>query len=222
MEGNMISIIIPCRNGTNYLTEAVAGIRRQNTPTEIIVVDDGSTDATADMACKLGCVVIGIPHSGLSAARNVGLKHAHGDFILFHDHDDIMRDEALQRLSAAFEQNEGWQIIMAQAMDFISPELNEVEKKRPRKAPYYGLLSGAVLIRREVFDAIDAFTEDLATGQTMDFIMRAQNAGISIGKIDFVAVNRRLHNNNMGQTMQKQEYMDYASILRMNLQRRKG
>lgn len=222
MKGNMISIIIPCRNGTNYLTEAVAGIRRQNTPTEIIVVDDGSTDATADMACKLGCVVIGIPHSGLSAARNVGLKHAHGDFILFHDHDDIMRDEALQRLSAAFEQNEGWQIIMAQAMDFISPELNEVDKKRPRKAPYYGLLSGAVLIRREVFDAIDAFTEDLATGQTMDFIMRAQNAGISIGKIDFVAVNRRLHNNNMGQTMQKQEYMDYASILRMNLQRRQG
>ena len=216
-----ISIIIPCRNGANYLPDAVAGVQRQKVASEIIVVDDGSSDNTADLATKLACSVISIPHSGLSAARNVGLKQARGEYILFHDHDDVMRDSALRLLLAEFKRDRGLQIVMARAADFISPELNEADKKTlaPHTEPYYGLLSGAVLIRREVFNIVDAFTEDLATGQTMDFLLRAKNAGIRIGKTEFIAVDRRLHNNNMGRTMQKQENMDYASILRMKILR---
>lgn len=214
-----LSVIIPCRNGSNYLAEAVAGIRRQNMPSEIIVVDDGSTDATAILANDLGCAVTSIPHSGLSAARNVGFAQAQGPFILFHDHDDVMREGALHRLHAEFQQNGELQIAMAQAMDFISPELAEADKRVlvPRTEPYYGLLSGAVLIRREVFDIIDAFTEDLATGQTMDFLFRAEKAGICIGKTGFIAVDRRLHATNMGRTMQNQEHKDYSKILRARM-----
>lgn len=217
----LVSAIIPCRNGANYLSEAVAGIRSQNMPVEIIVIDDGSTDSTAALAQELGCAVTSIPHSGLSAARNAGLEQASGDFILFHDHDDVMQEGALRRLHAEFQQNNELQIVMAQAMDFISPELDETDKKKlaPRQEPYFGLLSGAVLIRKEAFAITGAFTEDLATGQTMDFLFRAENAGICIGKIDFIAVQRRLHNTNMGRTMQKQEQKDYAAILRAKLHR---
>jgi hypothetical protein len=110
---------------------------------------------------------------------------------------------------------------MAQAMDFISPELDEADKKvlAPRTEPYYGLLSGAVLIRREAFGITGAFTENLATGQTMDFLFRAEKAGVSIGKAGFIAVDRRLHSTNMGRSMQRREHQDYASILRMKLRR---
>jgi glycosyltransferase involved in cell wall biosynthesis len=217
----LTSIIIPCRNGAGYLPEAVAGIRRQNMPVEIIVVDDGSTDATAAVAKKLGCIVSSIPHSGLSAARNEGLKLARGDCILFHDHDDVLRDGALARLHAELPGDEKVRIVMAMARDFISPELAEADKKllAPRPEPYYGLLSGAVLIRRDVFEKIEAFTEDLATGQTMDFLLRAEQAGVRVRRIDFLAVDRRLHNNNMGRSMQQQENRDYAGILRMKLRR---
>lgn len=217
----LISIIIPCRNGADYLPEAVAGIRRQNMPVEIIVIDDGSGDATAAVAGELGCIVSSIPHSGLSAARNAGLTLAKGDCILFHDHDDVLREGALKRLYAELQNSEATGIVMAMAKDFISPELAEADKKAlaPRPEAYYGLLSGAVLIRRDVFEKVDAFTEDMATGQTMDFLIRAEQVGVRMQKIAFLAVDRRLHNNNMGRTMQKQEHKDYASILRMKLRR---
>lgn len=218
----LLSVIIPCWNGADYLSEAVAGIRCQRMPVEIIVIDDGSTDTTAQAAKALDCLVTSIPHSGLSAARNTGLKQAKGSYILFHDHDDVMREGALGRLYKELRSNSEYGVVMAKAVDFISPELSEEDQKvlAPRAVPYYGLLSGAVLIRKGVFDVVDAFTEDLATGQTMDFLLRAENAGLNIGRIPFVAVDRRLHNNNMGRTMQKQEHKDYASILRMKL--RKG
>lgn len=218
---HLISVIIPCRNGADYLPDAVAGVRKQTVPVEIIVVDDGSADATPTVAQGLGCAVTSIPHSGLSAARNIGLQQACGEFILFHDHDDIMREGALQKLYDIFCQDKELQIVMAKAIDFISPELKDADKKEliPRPEAYYGLLSGAVLIRRTVFNTIDAFAENLATGQTMDLLLRAENAGIRTEKADFIAVDRRLHNNNMGRTMQKQEHQDYASILRMKLRR---
>ena len=63
MHNPLISVIIPVKNGTNYLGEALASLRRQNLNMEIIVVDDGSTDATADLAREAGCVVLQHPVS---------------------------------------------------------------------------------------------------------------------------------------------------------------
>lgn len=220
---SLISVIIPCRNGAQYLAEAVASLNRQNMPLEIIVVDDGSTDETAKLAQGLGCIVRSIPHSGLSAARNKGLGLAHGSFILFLDHDDVMREGALEKLYAPMSLPNTPDLVMALAMDFISPELTNEEKKglAPRQAPYYGLLSGAVLFKTAVFSSIGGFTEHLATGQTMDILMRAEESGMCIERLDVISVDRRLHNNNMGRSMQQQEHKDYASLLRRKLAARR-
>lgn len=96
-----ISAIIPCRNGSQYLEEAVSSLQQQDIQTEIIVIDDGSTDTTAKIASELGCIVKTIPHSGLSTARNTGLSLAQGDLVLFLDHDDVMRKGTLQKLAEA-------------------------------------------------------------------------------------------------------------------------
>lgn len=218
----LVSVIIPCRNGSDYLPEAVAGVLKQEIPVEIIVVDDGSTDATALVAKGLGCDVKSIPHSGLSAARNAGLARANGSYILFHDHDDVLEEGALIRLFEELDSAPELGLVMGKAKDFISTDLCPEDAKAlcPRPSPYYGLLSGAVLIRKTVFNFVNGFTEDLATGQTIDFLIRAEQAGVKDKKIDFIAVSRRLHNNNMGRTMQKQEYKDYASILREKLRQK--
>lgn len=218
-----LSIIIACRNGTNYLAEAIAGLQQQDMDMEIIVVDDGSTDATTQLAADLGCVVKSIPHSGLSAARNEGLRHSVGRMALFHDHDDVMRPGALRRLVAALEADDAFDIVMAQARDFISPELDEADKATlsPRPEPYYGLLSGAVLFRRKVFDRIGMFPEDLPTCLGMDVLQRAEEAGLLVRRLPFVTVGRRLHGSNMGRTMRQQEYTDYATMLRRRLARGK-
>lgn len=218
---NLISVIIACRNGVNYLKEAINSVKKQNMNTEIIVVDDGSTDNTAEYAKECGATVYSIPHSGLSSARNVGLKNMKGNYVLFLDHDDVMREEALKKLYDELQTHPEVQYVQAKVKDFISPELSEADKKTlaPRSEPYGGLLTGAFLFRKSVIEKIGGFKEDLVTGQGVDFLLRADQAGIQTLKLDFIATNRRFHNNNMGRTLQKQEKKDYAAILRAKLKR---
>lgn len=219
---DLISIIIPCKNGTNYLNEAVESIRKQNMNTEIIVVDDGSTDATADLAKSLGTKVFSIPSSGLSAARNVALQNMTGDYVLFLDHDDLIADGALQVLYNELQKDNELHYVQAKLKDFISPELSDEEKKvlSPRPDTYGGLLTGAMLFKKQVIDIVGGFDEKLQTGQGVDFLLRCEKHGLKTLKLDFVSALRRFHNNNMGRTMQKQEFNDYASILRMRMKKK--
>ena len=193
----LISVIIPCYNGSKYLPEAITSLRQQGMEIEIIVIDDGSTDGTAKIAKSLGCIVRTIPNSGAATARNTGLKLATGDFILFQDHDDLMKKGALANLLAPLKQNSSLSAVMGQAIDFISPDISP-------------------------FDIIGSFTESLITGETVDFLMRLKESGLPTIKIETITVARRLHSNNTGRTMKKQEHKDYASLLRRKLAARRS
>jgi glycosyltransferase involved in cell wall biosynthesis len=85
------SVIIPAFNAADTLARAIESVRAQSWPVhEIIVVDDGSTDATADVARRFGEAVrlIRQPNSGVSVARNAGAAAATGDWLAFLDADD--------------------------------------------------------------------------------------------------------------------------------------
>jgi hypothetical protein len=87
----------------------------------------------------------------------------------------------------------------------------------PRVEPYYGLLTGAVLFRRKIFDRSGAFDEKLETGQGVEFMLRVKSKGIKIKRLDFISARRRLHNTNMGRTMKNQEKKEYLTLLRAKL-----
>ena len=90
----VVSIIIPCRNGAAWLGDAIESCLGQSwTRLEIVVVDDASTDGSRDVVRRYrdrGVVALDSPRRGASAARNVGLQHAGGDFIQFLDADDML------------------------------------------------------------------------------------------------------------------------------------
>lgn len=217
----LISIIIPCHNGTNYLKDSYESVMNQGFDVEVIVIDDNSTDGTQAYAKELGIkkVYETTTAKGLSAARNVGLNNMTGDYVMFLDHDDIVNPDTFKIMLEEFNNDSELQVVMAKLFDFISPELTEDEKKvlEPRKEPYGGLLTGAMLFRKDAIDTIGNFDEKLETGQGVDFLLRLEKNGIKSKKLDFIAAMRRFHNNNMGRTMQKQEFTDYASILRAKL-----
>lgn len=85
-----VAAIIPCRNGEAYLAEALASVRAQTLPVdELIVVDDGSTDRSVDIARAAGCTVVAAAGpGGPAAARNVGWRHARSGLLAFLDADD--------------------------------------------------------------------------------------------------------------------------------------
>ena len=84
----LISVVIPCFNQARYLAEAIESARSPEYTVEIIVVDDGSTDGSGDVARRHDVVVIVQENRGLAAARNRGLDAASGTFVIFLDADD--------------------------------------------------------------------------------------------------------------------------------------
>lgn len=93
----LISVIIPCYNHGAYLPEAFASIGQQGYPAvEIVVVDDGSTDTTREVAQRYPAVkYVYQANQGLSAARNTGLTHSTGQYLVFLDADDWLLPGAL-------------------------------------------------------------------------------------------------------------------------------
>jgi glycosyltransferase involved in cell wall biosynthesis len=96
-----VSIVIPCRNGAAWLGAAIESCLGQNWPNlQIIVVNNGSTDGSFDLAKRYearGITVLECERAGASAARNVGLKHADGDLIQFLDADDLLDGDKIRR-----------------------------------------------------------------------------------------------------------------------------
>jgi glycosyltransferase involved in cell wall biosynthesis len=86
-----VSAIIPVYNGERWIAEAITSIKEQTRPVdELIVVDDGSTDASAALASGYGAKVVQLKtNQGEGAARNRGLRNAGGDLIAWLDADDI-------------------------------------------------------------------------------------------------------------------------------------
>jgi GT2 family glycosyltransferase len=94
----LVSIVIPCYNQGHFLREAINSAHLQTYPDiEIIVVDDGSTDNTAEVAQTYGDVRCVRQHNqGLSAARNAGLRESKGSFLVFLDADDRLLPNAIE------------------------------------------------------------------------------------------------------------------------------
>ena len=217
---DLISVIIPVKNGENYIKEAIEGIKKQKMNVEIIVVDDCSTDNTVEIAKSYGCKIVKHETSkGQTAGKNSGLKIAEGKYILFHDHDDIMQDGALKRLYEEFEPSV--MAVEAKVQDWYSPDLSEEKRAKTtiKPEPYWGLFTGAILIRKETFDTIGFFNESVHTGEIIEWQSKMDSKGLKIKKIDFVSTMRRIHSTNFGRTHQQTEFKNYAAILRAKLRK---
>lgn len=213
----LISITIPAYNGSKYIAECIKSIQSQNMPTEIIVIDDLSTDNTAEIVKSMGCqVIINDVHKGQVAGKNTGIRASKGEYWLTIDQDDMLTDGALGRLYSEFQKDKTAQIVMAQLKDFCSPDTPE-QIKFCKPKPFYGILTGSTMFKREVFDIVGFFNENIITGDVIDLTTRLKKANIEIKKINFISCDRRIHDANYGKTNQKDEYKDYAKLLRSRI-----
>src|SRR4030095_13786323 len=93
-----VSVVITCYNHGHFLREAIESVLAQSYRNfEIILVDDGSTDDTSKIAATYpGVRYIHQKNSGLATARNTGIKHSNGQFVVFLDADDRLVSNALE------------------------------------------------------------------------------------------------------------------------------
>lgn len=217
---DLISVIIPVKNGGKYISQAIEGILNQKMNVEIIVVDDCSEDNTIEIAKKYNCKIV--HHDcpkGQVAGKNNGLKVAKGKYIMFHDHDDIMRNGTLETLYNEQISDKNISAVEAKVQDWYSPDLSDEEKKKTqiKQEPYWGLFTGAILMKKEIFDVIGLFNENLKAGEIIEWQQKMDSAGLKIKKLDLVSTDRRIHSSNFGKTNKTTELKDYAAILRAKL-----
>src|SRR5690348_11964260 len=105
MTNPRLSVVIPAYNAATTIRAAVTSTLRQTRPVlEVIVVDDGSADATADVVSAIGdprVRLISRVNGGPSAARNAGIAAARGEFVAFLDSDDLWLPGYAERATAA-------------------------------------------------------------------------------------------------------------------------
>lgn len=185
----LVSVIMPCFNAAPYIEQAVRSVLDQTYATiELIIVDDGSTDASPEIVSRLSDAYPGRIRSaeqanaGPYAARNHGLRLATGDYIAFLDADDWWRNDFAEKLLAAVSQDDsvalaycGWQNIGLQGGrgDPHVPPDYELEDKAARflraAAPWP---IHTALVRRSVLDEVGGFDLDLPTCMDYDLWLR--------------------------------------------------
>jgi len=220
----LVSVIVPVYNGEKYLREAVESIRRQPHPhVEIIVVDDGSTDQSVDLAESLGPPVrlIRQPHRGLPAAHNQGLAVSGGELIAFLDCDDLWTEDKLSIQLALLREHPGIDIVLGHTRRmWTAASGDDGTLTRHVSEPVLALALGAALVRRSVFDTVSTFDETFAYSDDWDWFMRARELGVHLVVHPEVTVLYRRHGENM--TNQVGESMaSFAKMLHKSIARRR-
>ena len=192
-----VSVIMPVRNGKDYLQEAVDSVLQQSfADLELLLIDDGSTDDDYDRYALQDerIRVIHLTGLGVSRARNVGMAQARGEFIAFLDSDDIWFPSKLRAQVDYFEQNHDVGVVFgqfirwpAQANGSFAPAASLVQdasqftRMDPARSGWLytrlldGLLVGmnTAVIRRSVYESIGGFNEAMRQGEDYDFWLKA-------------------------------------------------
>ena len=188
MKAQTVSVIIPAYNQGDYLAEAIESVLAQTySHFEILVIDDGSTDNTADVAKSFSdprVRYIFRENGGLSAARNTGLKHASGELITFLDSDDLFLPEKLSTLKAEMENHPEVGLTAGQAImiDDRSQRLDKMVDSPLPENPAQLLLGnpihvGSVLVKRAWLDQVEPFDESFRACEDWDMWIRLAKAG---------------------------------------------
>jgi glycosyltransferase involved in cell wall biosynthesis len=196
-----VDVVIPCFNAARYIGAAIdSALGQTPPPARIIVIDDGSTDASADAIRRYGAPVEchRQEHAGISAARNAGVSRARAPYLAFLDADDLWTEGSLAvRLAnlAAHPETDG---VFAALSQFLSPELEDTLAGRMRvdPEPAVARFAGTFLVRRASFDRAGPFDESLRVGEMIEWLARAEAAGLRFGTLNEVVLRRRVHDAN--------------------------
>ena len=221
----LISAVIPVSNGERYLADAIESALEQSyKPIEIIVVDDGSTDRSGEIARSFGTSITYVlePHSGIAAARNKGIAMAHGSFFAFLDADDMWTENKLMLQMKVLKENPDVDWVFGHVKQFISPDI-DAESGRKIQIPQEvmpGYIPSTVLIRRESFSRVGFFGDTWQIGEFIDWYLRAREQGLKSVMLNEIVSKRRIHDDNIG-IRRHAERTDYVRILKSSLDRQR-
>lgn len=202
-----LTVIIPLYNRANYIGATLASLIRQGheCDLDILVVDDGSTDAgpeiVAEMARRHACVrMVRQDNTGVTGARNFARRHMLPEtaFVSFIDSDDLSPPGRFTADLACFAVRPELQLTYGMLM--LTKQIDE-----SGLAPVVGSTTlivrgvslSSAIFRRDFFDGLGDFDDELNQAEDLDFMLRALESGAEIERTDTVCCYYRRHEGNM-------------------------
>lgn len=183
-----VSVILPTYNRAHLIEETIQSLLEQTRlPDEILVIDDGSTDATPEVLARFDCLtVVRIENGGKAKALNLALEKVFGDLVWIVDDDDIMLPHACMIMATALEVDPDLDFCAGRHIDF---EVDERTGARNSRAPGFmrnstpeqifpDLLEGCfifqpgLMVRKRVYESVGPFNTSLVRSQDYEMIMR--------------------------------------------------
>src|SRR5574341_1151960 len=184
----MISVIVPANNAEKTIAQCLDGLAAQTKPAdEIIVVDDGSRDATGEIAQTRGARVLRQSNLGAAAARNVGAQNARGEVVLFIDADCVPDAHWIEAMTAPFADVSivgagGMKQTNQRALGpaFIQMEF-DYRYAQVRAHRYIDFIdSGTAAYRRDIFLKNNGFDTRLADAEDVELSFRLSQQGFKM------------------------------------------
>jgi glycosyltransferase involved in cell wall biosynthesis len=211
-----VSVITPVHNGATYLGAALDSVLEQAMGSwELIVVDDGSTDATPAVLSRYTdprIVTVRQAHSGEAAARNTGLRYATGEYVGFLDADDLFLPNALADLTAFLDQHPEYEVVYSDGYVRDENDRRFTRLSEYRPGSYTGdvlepmtltsciISLSCLLARRATIERNDiAFDRRLVIGPDWDFGIQLARHG-RFGYVDALTCVYRVHQTNITRT----------------------
>lgn len=201
-------MVIPVLNGERYIAEALSSVCAQTRPpAEVIVVDNGSTDASVEIAGAFGSPVEVLTWiaGGAPGARNAGLRRAAGDVVAFLDADDTWAADKLSAQLSTLGDASAPDLVFGHVDEFVSPELTDCAALPAPRGVVPGRVITTMLAKRATFDRVGWFDESLPAADFLDWLARARALGLTERMLDAVVARRRIHERNSQWTSRKSD-----------------
>jgi glycosyltransferase involved in cell wall biosynthesis len=220
MNNPLVSVIIPVYNGERYLAQTIESALAQTyQPIEIIVINDGSTDGSAEVVKRFPSVRYHFQENrGIGGAKNSGIELAKGDFLAILEQDDLWSTNKITQQMAAFEGDPALDIVFGHVKQFHSPELGEAIKAKLHynEEIIAGYHAGSMLVKREAFFRVGWFDTNCRVGEFLDWYLRATEKNLKSLMLPDILMQRRLHTTNTI-VREKKSHADFVHILKASL-----
>jgi glycosyltransferase involved in cell wall biosynthesis len=224
-----ISCVIPVYNAERYVERSLRSVLEQSLPPhEVIVIDDGSSDATPDILAGYGdrLRVLRQKNAGPAAARNRGIEIAAGELICFQDADDEWLPEKLSKQLALLASHPETDMCITHLRNIWAEHLDSARQALgdhiyANDPPGYVFQTS--LVRRRVFDMAGMLNEQLRRAEDIEWFARAKDAGVVLEVMPEVLVYRYLHGENVsdrGETTASDRYLQLLEVMAARLKQK--
>lgn len=214
----LVSVIVPAYNAAEHLDEALRSVFAQDwRPFEVVLVDDGSQDATGEIARSFeGLRYIRQENAGASAARNTALAAAKGAFVANFDADDVLPPTRLSLQARYLVEHPEVGCVLGR-QEWINPP-----DWFARDAVYGdvdGIPLSSAMFRREVLESLGGYDTSFTVGEDTDVLIRMRELGIEHVVLPDVVLHRRFHDDSAAA---KNPHAQLIQSLRAKLDRQRS